>query len=107
LKYGKVRRALLGIAGQNATLPQTLVQQYRLEQTTGVLINAIQENGPADQAGLQEGDIIIGFDGQVIKSIDDLHRLLTEQKVGVSSTVELLRSSQRLTLNITPTETLD
>ncbi len=107
LKYGKVRRALLGIAGQNATIPPSLVQQHRLAQTTGILINAVQENGPADQAGLQEGDMIIGFDGQAIKSIDDLHRLLTEQKVGISSVVELLRASLRLTLNITPAETLD
>jgi S1-C subfamily serine protease len=107
LKYGKVRRALLGIAGQNITLPQSLVQPHRLEQTTGILINSVQEGSPADQAGLQEGDIIIGFDGQVIKGIDDLHRLLTEQKVGVSSAIELLRAAQRLTLNITPAETLD
>lgn len=107
LKHGKVRRALLGIAGQNVKLPQPLAKQHSLASQTGVLVNAVQEGGPADEAGLQEGDIIIGFDGNLVQSIDDLHRLLTEQKVGARVAIDLLRNSQRIALSITPTESLD
>ena len=48
---------------------------------SGILIVSVEPNRPAQRAGLSEGDIMVGFDGQPIAGIDDLHRVLTE-KVG-------------------------
>jgi S1-C subfamily serine protease len=65
---------------------------------------SIEENSPAKRAGLSEGDIIVGLDGQPIAGIDDLHRMLTEEKVGVKTTLVILRQTEKLNLSIIPEE---
>ncbi|MGH7427967.1 MAG: PDZ domain-containing protein, partial [Candidatus Methylomirabilaceae bacterium] len=64
----------------------------------------VEDRSPADRAGLAEGDVIVEFDGSPVSGIDDLHRLLTEERVGVRSTMAVLRGDQRRTLNVTPAE---
>jgi S1-C subfamily serine protease len=107
LKYGKVRRGHLGIAGQNIKLPRPLVLRYNLTVESGVLISGVEENSPADKAGLQEGDVIVGFDGAAIRGIDDLHKVLTEQKVGATSRLDVLRNPEKVTVEIVPIEKSD
>ncbi len=107
LKYGKVRRGHLGIAGQNIKLPRPLVLRYNLTVESGVLISGVEDNSPADKAGLQEGDVIIGFDGTAIRGIDDLHKVLTEQKVGLKSSIDVLRNPEKVTVEIVPAEKSD
>lgn len=104
LRHGRVRRARLGIAGQNIVLPRRLVRHYGLERDGAVQAAAIERGGPASRAGLEQGDVIIGFAGQPIAGFDDLHRLLTEEKLGGSVPVEVLRRGQRLKLQIRPEE---
>jgi S1-C subfamily serine protease len=53
---------------------------------------------------LREGDVIVGFDGKPTASIDDLHRLLTEERVGKRTRLQLLRRTQKLELFVTPSE---
>jgi S1-C subfamily serine protease len=65
---------------------------------------SIEENSPAQRAGLFEGDVIVGFDGQPIAGIDDLHRMLTEEKVGVRTKLTILRRTEQLDLMIIPEE---
>ncbi|KER10947.1 MAG: serine protease [[Candidatus Thermochlorobacteriaceae] bacterium GBChlB] len=107
LKYGKVRRGHLGIAGQNIKLPRPLVLRYNLTVESGVLISGVEENSPADKAGLQEGDVIVGFDDATIRGVDDLHKVLTEQKVGATSRLEVLRNPEKVTVEIVPIEKSD
>jgi S1-C subfamily serine protease len=64
----------------------------------------MEENSPAKRAGLSEGDIIVGFDGQPVAGIDDLHRMLTEERVGVKTTLMIMRQTEKLNLNIIPEE---
>jgi S1-C subfamily serine protease len=49
-----------------------------------------------------EGDVIVGYDGRPIAGIDDLHRLLTDQNVGVMSNITVIRRNEKLTMSITP-----
>ena len=56
------------------------------------------------KAGVQEGDVIVAYDDRPIASIDDLHRLLTDQKVGVESKLTVIRLNEKLTLSITPVD---
>jgi len=107
LKYGKVRRGHLGIAGQNIKLPRPLVLRHNLTVDSGVLISGVEENSPADKAGLQEGDVIVGYDGATIEGIDDLHKVLTEQKVGLKSSIDVLRNPEKVTVEIVPIEKSD
>jgi S1-C subfamily serine protease len=104
IKEGKVRRSYIGVGGQNVTLHRRIVRFHRLPVESGVLVVSIEGNSPAQKAGLMEGDVIVGFDGRPTAGIDDLHKGLTEEKVGVSTPLTILRRSEKLVLNIVPEE---
>lgn len=91
IKDGKVRRSYLGIGGQKVHLQPRLVKQNNLTHKTGVLAMSVNADSPAAKAGLQRGDVLIHFNGTIVQDIDDLHRLLTEELVGVQSTLTVLR----------------
>ena len=100
--HGHIRRAYLGIAGQDVELPRRLVRQFDLLQDTGQLVGSVQPGSPAMKAGLQEGDVIIELDDLPVTGVDDLHRLLTEQRIDRPVQVVLIRHMQRITLEVTP-----
>jgi S1-C subfamily serine protease len=104
IKEGKIRRSYIGLGGQNVPLLRRIVRFHHLPAESGILVVSIEENSPAQRAGLSEGDIIVGFDGQPTAGIDDLHRILTEEKVGVRTTLTIIRHTEKLNLNITPEE---
>ncbi len=105
IAFGHVRRARIGVGGQNVSLPRLAVRAHRLIQPSGVLITTIEPGSPAARAGLQPGDIIVAFDGQPVHGIDDLHRLLTGDRIGTATTVGVVRKAERLELPITAAET--
>ncbi len=102
IKEGRVRRSYIGLAGQVAPLHRRIARYHNLAIETGVLVISIEPGGPASKAGMQEGDLIVAYDDQPIAGIDDLHRLLTDQKVGVRSSLTVIRRNEKLTLSITP-----
>jgi S1-C subfamily serine protease len=104
IKEGKIRRSYIGLAGQNVPLLRRIVRFYHLPVESGILVVSTEEHSPAQRAGLSEGDIIIAFDGQPVSGIDDLHKLLTEEKMGVKSTVTIIRRTEKMTLAIVPEE---
>ena len=104
IKEGRIRRSYIGLGGQNVPLHRRIVRFFRLPVESGVLVVSMEENSPAKRAGLSEGDIITGFDGKPISGIDDLHRMLTDEKVGVKTDLLILRRSEKLTLPIVPAE---
>jgi S1-C subfamily serine protease len=108
IKEGRVRRSYIGVGGQVVPLPRAVVRSLNLAIESGVLIVSLEEESPARRAGLQEGDVIIAFDGQAIAGIDDLHRLLTEEKVEAKSEITIVRylnnQAQKLTLKVVPQE---
>jgi len=104
IKDGRIRRSYIGVAGQNVPLPRRVVRFYNLEVEHGILVVQMDDDSPARRSGLQEGDVIIGFAGQPIAGIDELHKLLTEERMGASAPLEVIRRTERLTLKITPRE---
>jgi S1-C subfamily serine protease len=104
LKHGRVRRAQLGIAGQNIVLPRRMVRHYGLERDGAVQAASIERGGPASRAGFEQGDIIVDFAGQPVAGFDDLHRLLTEEKLGARVAVTVLRRGRQIKLEIEPEE---
>jgi S1-C subfamily serine protease len=104
LKYGRVRRSFIGIGGQNIDIPRNIVRYFELPVEKGVLIVAVEDSGPAQKAGLREGDVIVGFEGQPVEGMDDLHRLLTDEKVGAESSLSVIRKSEKLTVKVVPQE---
>lgn len=104
IRDGKVSRSYVGFAGQNVPLPRRIVRFYNLPVESGILVVSFEENSPARKAGLREGDIIVGFDDQPIPGIDDLHKLLTEERIGHKSTLVVIRATQKLELEVVPRE---
>jgi S1-C subfamily serine protease len=69
-----------------------------------VLVVSVEAASPAENAGVRQGDVIVTYDGQPVAAIDDLHKLLTEEKVGVRSSLSILRRTELLTVDIVPEE---
>jgi serine protease Do len=80
LEEGKVSRPWLGIIMQPVT--KELAEYFGLEKAEGALISAVQENSPAEKAGLQRGDIVLEFNGKPIKEPSDLQKAVNETKIG-------------------------
>ena len=104
IRYGKVSRSYIGLAGQNVPLPRRLVRYYNLPVESGILIISYNRNSPAKKAGALEGDIIIGFDGHPIGGIDELHKLLTGDRIGQKASLEVIRGTEKLSLYVIPEE---
>jgi S1-C subfamily serine protease len=106
IKDGRVRRSQIGVSVQTVALPRRLVVQHGLDIEGGVLVVGVEPGGPADRPGLDEGDVIIGLDAHPVSGIDDLHRLLTEERVGVTTRLTVLRGGDKLTFDIIPRESV-
>lgn len=104
IKDGKIRRGYLGMGGQNVPIPRRLVRAYHLPVETGILVVSIEGGSPAKQAGLAEGDVIVRYGQHPAAGIDDLHRLLIDEEVGVRSTLVVLRGAELVTLDVVPGE---
>jgi S1-C subfamily serine protease len=104
MRDGRVRRSYIGVGGQNVPLHRRVVRFHQLEEETGVRVTQIEAGSPAAAAGLLEGDTIVAFAGRSVAGIDDLHRLLTEERVAVGCALTVLRGVEKLTLTIVPGE---
>jgi S1-C subfamily serine protease len=104
MKDGRVKRSVIGVGGQDTPLHRRLVRFHDLTSETGVLVASVEPNSPAQRAGVIEGDVIVGFAEQPVTRIDDLHRLLTDERVGKRSALLIIRRNDKLTLNIVPEE---
>ncbi|HEV3037474.1 MAG TPA: trypsin-like peptidase domain-containing protein [Candidatus Angelobacter sp.] len=102
IKHGKITRSYIGLAGQNVPLHRRLVHYYGLSGDTSVLVVSVQRGGPAERAGIREGDLLIAFQGKPIAGIDQLHRYLTGQEIDHKLTISILRNSRKLDLEIKP-----
>ena len=104
IRDGRIRRSYIGMAGQNVPILRKVTHHYGLPNRTGVLVVSTDENGPARRAGLREGDVIYSFAGEKVEGIDELHRLLTEERVGTETLIGVVRHAEKLELGITPLE---
>jgi S1-C subfamily serine protease len=104
LRDGKIRRGYIGFSGQNVPLQTRLVRYHRLDVETGVLVVGMEPGSPGLTAGLFEGDVIVGFAGKPVYSIDDVQKMLTDELVGVPVSLTVVRGTDLLKLSVTPTE---
>jgi S1-C subfamily serine protease len=102
IRDGRIQRSYLGVAGQTVPLHRRLIRFHQLAAETGVLVVSVEDDSPARQAGLRPSDIIVAFDRRPVTSVDALHRLLTDQQVGRSLPLTVIRDTERLDLMVTP-----
>jgi S1-C subfamily serine protease len=107
IRDGRITRSYIGMAGQNVPIPRRIVRFYQLPVESGVLVVSFETNGEASaarEAGLRAGDLVVEFDGFPIRGIDDLHRLLTDERIGKRVPVTVIRGVQKLTVELVPKE---
>lgn len=98
------KRGSIGVGGQNVPLPQGVVRLHHLTVESGVLVAWVEPGSPAARAGVREGDVIVGFVGLAVATIDDLHRALTGQQIGLRRRLAVLRHAEQMALEIVPEE---
>jgi S1-C subfamily serine protease len=104
MQHGRVMRGFLGVQCRVVPLPPHQVRQFNLSQKQGVEVLGVEPGGPADDAGVQEGDVIVTLGDWPATSVDDLHKLLTQLPVGIPATVVLLRDGRKLERMVIPTD---
>ena len=95
---GTVRRGWLGVAIQD--INKSLAESLQLDRPQGALINAVEPEGPADQGGIEPGDVIVTFDGQVIVDADDLPHVVGMVTPDSEVKVEIVREGRRKTIKV-------
>jgi S1-C subfamily serine protease len=104
IRDGHIRRAYIGVAGQNVPLHRRVMRFHELPTESGVFVVSVEPNGPAAEAGVREGDLIVRFGDTPIAGIDDLHKLLTEERAGSTTELTVIRDlRQKQLLSVTPT----
>ncbi len=99
--HGKVKRGYLGIAGQVVPLHAKLKRYWELPVNTVVEIISIEVQGPAEQAGLQKGDLVFKVNEHMISSVDDIYRVLAKYPSGTKVNVSFLRGDSCRELSVT------
>jgi S1-C subfamily serine protease len=107
LRDGRVRRSHLGVAGQDTPIPRRLVRLHHLAHERGVTITAVSEGTAAAEAQLRPGDLIVEFAGEPVRGVDDLHRVLTEERIGELLPLKIIRRGELRRVLVTPREIPD
>jgi S1-C subfamily serine protease len=104
LRQGRVRRSYLGLGGQTVGLRRQLVRFFDLPTDHGVLVSHLEPKGAAAEAGVRKSDILVAFAQEPIAGVDDLHKCLSAERIGVPTSLTAIRGKQRLDLIVTPRE---
>jgi S1-C subfamily serine protease len=104
LRFGRVRRGYIGVAGATMPLSRRAQRFHGLASGAGVRVESLEAGGPAERAGVEPADVIIAYDGKEITGVDALHRLLGEERIGKATNITLLRRAQKLDLPIRAAE---
>jgi S1-C subfamily serine protease len=104
LRDGRIRRSYIGVSGQTVPVHRRVVRFYDLANEMGAMVVGVEEKSPAKRGGLREGDVIVALEGQPVAGVDDLHRLLTDMRVGVSCSLTVIRWTEKLEIKVVPEE---
>src|SRR6202040_1729107 len=104
IRHGYVRRAYIGVAGQTAPIPRRHAVVAGVDNKMGALLAQIEPDGPAAQAGLVPGDVVIRLDGVEINGVDDLIRALDRDRIDRTLEMDVLRMGRLRTVDIHPIE---
>lgn len=100
---GEVRRGFLGIE-LGGEVDRTMARALNLDRARGVIVGGVTEDGPAQEAGIQEGDVIIALDGQDVVNWRELQLAIASKGPGEEITLEIIRDGERETVEVTLVE---
>jgi serine protease Do len=99
LRSGKVTRGLIGV--EVGRIDRDAVDEFGLKSRDGALVSRVNRNGPAAKAGIQPGDVIIGYNGKPVKDSDQLPQLVTATKPGTTVPLRIVRDGAERTVSVT------
>lgn len=98
LQYGETRRGWLGVRIQEVT--DDLAEGFGLDKARGALVAGLSEGGPAEDAGIEEGDVILSFDGQEVEEMRSLPKIVADTPIGKTVKVVVWRDGKKKTLKV-------
>jgi len=104
VSHGRVRRAWLGIGGEEVLIPAPVARAIGLVAPRGVAVRSVERGSPAARAGLEPRDVIVQLQAKPVASVADLHRLLGGDAIGARLELVVLRGAERKVLAIEPVE---
>jgi S1-C subfamily serine protease len=99
---GWEQRKYIGVYLQD--LNQELLDYFGVKEETGLLVNRLTKDGPADKAGLKVGDVIIRVDGEKAKTTADLSRIIQHKEKGGTVKIDFIRDKKSMTVEVTVAE---
>jgi serine protease Do len=102
LRVGKITRGRIGVG--IGPIPSDAVDEFGLKDRNGAVVLNVAPGGAAGKAGVEPGDVIIGYNGKPIRNRDELVAMVTATKPGTSVPVRVVRDGQERTLNVTVEE---
>src|SRR5262249_10713057 len=104
IRHDPTRRTYTGRAGQTVPIPRAISRANQLAVTSGVFIVSVEPGSPAAEAGLRDGDVVLALAGEPVTGLDDLHRLLTDERIGIAAAMTILPGGSRRQLTLVPAE---
>lgn len=101
LQHGAVRRAWLGLAADTVAIPRRVADAAKISTRSAAVLHSIVSGGPADRAGVKEGDVLLTLDGRPVEGPGPLLRMLNADAIGRTVRLNLLRSGHLLSLDAT------
>src|SRR3990170_2304605 len=99
IKEGRIKRAYLGILGQNQPMNKFELRRYGISNASGVEVHQVVKDSPAERAGINAGDFIVSVNENTMQSVDDIHRYLAKVEVGTKLDITVLREGKKLELS--------
>lgn len=100
--HGKVRRRQLGIVATSVQIPRRIMRDLDLLGDQAVEVAGLAPEGPAAKAGILPGDRIVGLQGRIVATADDIHRLLAELPLDEPLTLAVVRGTHQYEVEIHP-----
>ena len=97
-EFGETRRGWLGVRIQQVT--DDMAERLGLNESSGAFVAGVTATGPAEAAGIENGDIILEFDGRPVPEMRDLPRMVADAPVGKKVPVVILRDGDRVTIDV-------
>ena len=104
LSHRRVRRAWLGIAGEEVLIPAAAREAAGVAHARGVAVRSVDPASPAARAGIEPRDVVVGLQGREVATVADLHRILGGDTIGARLEIVVLRGRERRVLSIEPVE---
>ena len=102
IMHGRVRRGYIGVAAQTVPVPRRHALSNEIDNRFGAMLTAVEQSGPASEAGLLSHDVVIRLDGEPVTGIDDLIRLLDRNRIGRTVRVDVLRLGRLRSFDVSP-----